>query len=70
MLCEGIGIQKVQSVSESVIFTLASLVNRSAISELRHLWKESDKKVSPSFVSAISVSGECDTRGRVSKNEV
>lgn len=53
--------------SESGAFTSASIMsleNRTAISEPLQLWHGAAKKVSPSFVMAISVSGECDIRGR------
>ncbi len=41
-----------------------SVVTLNAISEPLQLWQKTVKEVSPSFVSAVSVSGKCDTRDR------
>lgn len=64
----GYGLQKVSGFHFGIS---VSVENGTTISEPLQLWQKSVKKVTPSFVTAISVSEECDIRDRrVKKKEV
>lgn len=58
-----------QWVSGFHLGATVSVESGTAICELLQLWQKCGEKVSPSFVTAISVSRECDTRDAQAKKK-